>query len=116
MHQTAVEVISADDNDLYLEPLLTDDQITYNIIDEETVDGVMNYASEKPTYPKATDVRHALEVLHEHMLRSAKGGEIQGSLNRISGTVEDKISVISKQREPSFSEKNIVSCILFISV
>ena len=50
-------------------------------------------ASEEPTCPKATDQRNSLEVLREYTLFSEKGGEIHGSLNRISGIVEDKISV-----------------------
>ena len=99
----ADDVISADgaisvgDNVLSMEPLLTDDQIIDNIVDEETVDDATNDASEEPICPKATDVRNA-------------------RMSESNGIVEDEMSVKLKQRdkEPSFSEK--MSYPQFISV
>ena len=60
---TAEDVISADDNVLSTEPLLTDDEIIDDIMDDETVEDAMNDdddASREPICPKASDVRNAL--------------------------------------------------------
>ena len=101
---TAEDVISADDNVLSTEPLLTDDEIIDDTMDDETVEDAMNGddddASREPICPKASDVRNALEVLREYMLFSTLGGEIQRNINKITGIVEDELtSEKLKQRD-----------------
>ena len=72
---TANDIFSVDDFLTSTEPLMTDDAILCDVLDEEgsetkdDTDGVSN----KPICPQSSDVRQALDVLREYMFFSDNG-------------------------------------------
>ena len=75
--------VSVDDSLTSTEPLMTDDAILCEVLDEEgsetedDTDGVPN----EPICPQSSDVRQALEVLREYMLFSDNREFIHKCLN-----------------------------------
>ena len=72
---TTNDIVSVDDSLTSTEPLLTDDAILCNILDEEgseTEDDTDDISNE-PICPQSSDVRQALDVLREYMLFSDNG-------------------------------------------
>ena len=80
---TAEDIISADENVMSTVPLLTDEELIEEVMnaanaeyadDEEDDDGD---AVLDPVCPKVSDVREALQVLHDYMPFSLNGEDIQ---------------------------------------
>ena len=96
---TANDIVSVDDSLTSTEPLMTDDTLLYEVLDEEgsetedDTDGVSN----EPICPQSSDVRQVLDVLREYMLFSDNGEFIHKFLNEISVLVENKLSTKLKQ-------------------
>lgn len=70
---TAADIVSADDSVINTEPVMTDDEILLDILDQDdhATEESDNYSSHiQPSCPKSDDVRRALEVLREYMLFS----------------------------------------------
>ena len=68
---TANDIVSVDDSVTSTEPLMTDDVILCDVLDEEgseTEDG-----TNEPICPQSNDVRQALDLLREYMLLSDNG-------------------------------------------
>ena len=80
---TTNDVVSVDDSLTSTEPLMTDDVVLCDVLDEEgsetddDTDGVFN----GPICPQSSDVRQALDVLSEYMLLSDNGEFIHKCLN-----------------------------------
>ena len=98
---TANDIVSVDHSLTSTEPLITDDAILCDVLDEEgsetedDTDGVSN----KPICPQSSEVRQALDVLREYMLFSDNGEFIHKCLNEISVLVENKLSAKLRQAD-----------------
>ena len=91
---TANDIISVDDYLTSTEPLMTDDAILCDVLDEEgseTEDDTDDVSNE-PICTQSSDVRQALDVLREYMLFSDNGEIIHKCLNEISVLVEKELS------------------------
>ena len=83
------------------EPLMTDDAISCDVLDEEsfeTEDDTYD-VSNGPICPQSSDVRQALDVLREYMLFSDNGEFIYKGLNEISVFVENELSAKLRQAD-----------------
>ena len=102
---TANDIVSVDNTLTGTEPLMTDDVILCDVLDEEgsetedDTDGVSN----EPICPQSSDVRQDLDVLREYMLFSDNGEFIHKCLNEISVLVENELSAKLRQTEASSS-------------
>ena len=91
---TANDIVSVDNSLTSTEPLMTDDTMLCDVLDEEgsetedDTDGVSN----ELICPQSSDMRQALDVLREYMLFSDNGEFIHKCLNEISVLVENKLS------------------------
>ena len=89
---TVNDIVSVDDSVTNTEPLMTDDAILCDALDEEVsetendTDGVSN----EPICPQSSDVRQALNVIREYMLFSDNREFIHKCLNEISVLVENE--------------------------
>ena len=98
---TANGIVSVDDSLNSTEPLMTDDAILCEVLDEEgsetedDTDGVSN----EPICPQSSDVRQALDVLQKYMLFSDNGEFIHKCLNEISLLVENGLSAKLRQAD-----------------
>ena len=98
---TANDIVSVDDSLTSTEPLMTDDAILCDVLDEEgsetedDTDGLSN----EPICPQFSDVRQALDVLREYMLFSDNGEFIHKCLNKISVLVENELSAKLRQAD-----------------
>ena len=83
-----------DDSLTSTDPLMTDDRILCDVLDEEgseTEDDTDDVSNE-PICPQSSDVHQALDVFREYMLLSDNGEFIHKCLNEISVLVENKLS------------------------
>ena len=83
-----------DDSRTSTEPLMTDEAILCDVLDEEgseTEDDTDNVSNE-PICSQSSDVRQALDVLREYMLFSDNGEFIHKCLNEINILVENELS------------------------
>ena len=98
---TANKIVSVEDSLTSTEPLMTDDAILCDVLDEEGsetedyTDGVSN----EPICPQSNDVRQALDVLREYMLFSDNGEFIHKWLNEISVLAENESSAKLRQAD-----------------
>ena len=98
---TANDIVSADDSLTIAEPLMTDDTILCDVLDEEgsetedDTDGVSN----EQICPQSSDVRQALDVLRECMLFGDNGEFVHKCLNEISVLVENELSAKLRQTD-----------------
>ena len=96
---TADDIVSVDDSLTSTEPLMTDDAILCDVLDEKgsetegDTDGVSNVC------PQSCYVRQGLDVLREYMLFSDNGELIHKRLNEINLLVENKLSVMLRQAD-----------------
>ena len=98
---TANHIVSVDDSLTSPEPLITDDAILCDVLDEEgskTEDDTDDVSNE-PIYPKSNDVCQALNVLREYTLFSDNGEFIHKYLNEISVLVEKELSAKVRQAD-----------------
>ena len=98
---TAIDIVSVDDSLTNTEPLMTDDAISCDVLDEEsfeTEDDTYD-VSNGPICPQSSDVRQALDVLREYMLFSDNGEFIYKGLNEISVFVENELSAKLRQAD-----------------
>ena len=97
---TAADVVSADDSVINTEPVMTDDEILFDMLDQddhatEESDDDTSYI--QPSCPKSDEIRRALEVLRENMLFSENGECIHQCVNQINTIVENKLIAKLKQ-------------------
>ena len=98
---TANDIVSVDDSLTIAEPLMTDDTILCDVLDEEgsetedDTDGVSN----EQICPQSSDVRQALDVLRECMLFGDNGEFVHKCLNEISVLVENELSAKLRQTD-----------------
>ena len=105
----ANDIVSVDDSLTSTEPLMTDDAILCDVLNEEGSEtkGDTDGFSNKPICPQSKDVCQALDVLGEYMLFSDNGAFIHKCLNEISVLVENELSAKLKQADIRiFFEKN----------
>ena len=95
---TTNDIVSVDDSLTSTEPLMTDDAILYDILDEEgsEIKDDTYDVSNEPICPQSSDVRQALDVLREYMLFSDNGHK---SLNEISVLAENELSAKLRQAD-----------------
>ena len=73
---TAADVVSADDSVINTEPVMTNDEILFDMLDQDdhaTEEGDDDTSYVQPSCPKSDEIRRALEVLREYMLFSENG-------------------------------------------
>ena len=98
---TANDIVSVDDSLTSTEPLMTDDAILCDVLDEEgsetenDTDGV----SKKPIYPQSSDVCQAVDVLRGYVLFSDNEELTHKCLNQISVLVENELSAKLRQAD-----------------
>ena len=92
---TAEDVVSADENVMSTVPLLTDEELIEEAMnavngndaeggeDDDYDDALLN-----PVFPKVSDIREALQVLHDYMPFSLSGEDIQQKLNALSISID----------------------------
>ena len=88
---TANDIVSVNDSIISTEPLISDDAILCDVLDEagsETEDDT-NDVSNEPICPQSSE--QALDVLREYMLFSDNGQLSHKYLNEISVLVENKL-------------------------
>ena len=98
---TTNDIISVDDSLTSTEPLMTDDAIICDVLDEkgsETEDDTDDVSNE-PICPQSSAVRQALDVFQEYMLFSDNGEFIHKCLNEISVLVENELSAKLRQAD-----------------
>ena len=98
---TAYYIVSVDDSLTSTEPLMTDDVILCDVLDEEgsETEDDRDGVSKEPICPQSSDVGQALDVLREYMLFSDSGDFIHKCLNEISVLVENKSSAKLRQAD-----------------
>ena len=99
---TAADVVSADDSVINTEPVMTDEEILFDMLDQDDLameerDDDTSYI--QPSFPKTNivEIRRALEVLREYMLFSENGEWIQQCVNQINTIVENELIAKLKQ-------------------
>ena len=98
---TTNDIVSVDDSLTSIEPLMTDDAILCNVLDEkrsETEDDTDDVSNE-PICSQSSDVCQDLDVLREYMLFSDNGEFIHKCLKEISVFVENEISAKLRQAD-----------------
>ena len=89
---TTNDIVSLDDSPTSTVPLMTDDAILCDVLDEEgseTEDDTDDVSNE-PICPQSSDKRQALDVLLEYILFSDNGEFIHKWLNEISLLVKNE--------------------------
>ena len=97
---TAADVASADDSVINTEPVMTDDEILFDMLDQddhatEEDDNDASYI--QPSCSKSDEIRRAMEILREYMLFSENGECIHQCVNQINTTVENELITKLKQ-------------------
>ena len=96
----AADVVSADDSVINTEPVMTDDEIIFDMLDQDdhaTEEGDDDTSYIQPSCPKSDEIRRALEVLREYMLFSENGECIHQCFNQINTIVENELMAKLKQ-------------------
>ena len=98
---TANYIDCVDDSLISTEPLMTNDTILCNVLDEEgsEAENDTDDVSNKPIFPQSSDVRQALDVLRECMSFSDNWEFIHKFLNEISLLVENELSEKLRQAD-----------------
>ena len=94
------DIVAVVDSLTSTEPLMTDDEILYDVLDEEgseTEEDDTDDVSNEPICTQSSDVRQALDILQEYMLFSDNGEFIHKCLNEISVLVEIELSAKLRQ-------------------
>ena len=97
---TVADVASADDSVINTEPVMTDDEILFDLLDQDdhaTEEGDDDTSYIQPSCPKSDEIRRALEVLREYMLFSENGECIHQCVNQINTIVENELIAKLKQ-------------------
>ena len=95
----ANDTVSVNDSHSSTEPLMTDDAILCDVLDEEGSEtkGDTDYVSNELICPQSSDVCQALDALREYLLFSDNGEFIHKFLNEISVLVENELSAKLRQ-------------------
>ena len=98
---TANDIVSVDDSLTSTEPLMTDDAILCDVLDEEgcETEDDTDDVSDELICPQSSDVRQAMDVLREYMLFSDNGEFIHKCLNKIGVLVENELSAKLRQAD-----------------
>ena len=98
---TANYIDCVDDSLISTEPLMTNDAILCNVLDEEgsEAENDTDDVSNKPIFPQSSDVRQAVDVLRECMSFSDNWEFIHKFLNEISLLVENELSEKLRQAD-----------------
>ena len=105
---TAADVVSADDSFINTEPVMTDEEILFDMLDQDdhaTEEGDDDTSYIQPSCPKSDQIRRALEVLREYMLFSENGEFIHQCVNQIYTIVENELIVKLKVDIPEYFQK-----------
>ena len=97
---TAADVVSADDSVINTKPVMTDDEILFDMLDQDdraTKEGEDDTSYIQPSCPKFDEIRRALEVLREYMLFSENGECIHQCVNQINTIVQNELIAKLKQ-------------------
>ena len=97
---TAADVVYADDSVINMEPVMTNDEILFDMLDQDdhaTEEGDDDTSYIQPSCPKSDEIRRALEVLREYMLFSGNGEWIHQCVNQINTIVENELIAKLKQ-------------------
>ena len=98
---TANDIVSVDDFLTSTEPLMTDDAILCEVLDEEgsEIKDDTDDVSNEPVCPKSSDVRQALDVLREYVLFNDSGEFIHTCSNEINVLDENELSAKLRQAD-----------------
>lgn len=101
---TAEDVISADQNVMSTEPLLSDEELIEKVMnaangDDGDEDGDDEDVLLDPVCLKVSDIRDALQVLHDCMPFSLCGEDIQQKLNALSISIDRDVTAKMKQSD-----------------
>ena len=92
---TAADVVSANDSVINTEPVMTDDEILFDMLDQD--DHATEEGDDDPSCPKSDEIRRALEVLREYMLFTENGECIHQCVNQINTIAENELIAKLKQ-------------------
>ena len=95
---TTNDIVSVDDSLNSIEPLMTDDAILCDVLDEERSE-TEDDTDDEPICSQSSDVCQDLDVLREYMLFSDNGEFIHKCLKEISVLVENEISAKLRQAD-----------------
>ena len=101
---TVEDVISADQNVTSTEPLLSDEEVIEELMTAANGDDGDEADDDEdvlldPVCPKVSDIREALQVLHDYMPFSLCGEDIQQKLNALSMSLDRDVTVKMKQSD-----------------
>ena len=101
---TVEDVISADENVMSTEPLLSDEELIEEVMNAANGDDVDEADDDgdvlsDPVCPKISDIREALQVLHDYMPFSLCGEDIQQKLNALSISIDRDVTAKMKQSD-----------------
>ena len=91
---TAADIASADDSVINTEPVMTDDEILFDMLDQDdqaTEEDNSDTSYIQPSCPKSDEICQAVEVLREYMLFSENGECIHQCVNQINTIVENEL-------------------------
>ena len=97
---TAADVVSADDSVKNTEPVMTDDEILFDMLDQDDhamEEGDNDTSYIQPSCPKSDAIRRALEVLREYMLFSENDECIDQCVSQINTILENELIAKLKQ-------------------
>ena len=101
---TAEDVVSADENVVCAVPLLTDEELIEEM-DNENGDDADNGEDDdgdallNPVCPKVSDIREALQVLHDYMPFSLSGEDIRQKFNALSISIDRDVTAKMTQSD-----------------
>ena len=101
---TTADVVSADENVVCTVPLLTDEELT-DVMNNENGDDADNGEDDdddallNPLCPKVSDIREALQVLHDYMPFSLSGEDIRQKFNALSISIDRDVTAKMTQSD-----------------
>ena len=102
---TAEDVVSADENVMSTVPLLTDEELIEEVMnaaygdDADDGEDVDDDALLNPVCPKVSDIREALQMLHDYMPFTLRGEDIQQKLNALSISIDRDVTAKMTQSD-----------------
>ena len=101
---TAEDVVSADENVVCTVPLLTDEELIEEMNNENGDDADNGEDDDddallNPVCPKVSDIREALQVLHDYMPFSLSGEDIRQKFNALSVSIGRDVSAKMTQSD-----------------
>ena len=115
---TVEDVISADQNLMSTEHLLSDEELIEEVMnaangDNGDDDDDDKYVLLNPVCPNVSDIREALQVLHDYMPLSLCGEDIQQKLNALSISIDRDVTAKMKQSGIRTFFSNVYLCTVY---